>query len=169
MNTLNLTTKDIERFWSKVSRTDDLDSCWEWKAKTVGNGYGQISIGGRPENGGRFIMAHRIAYELELGEIPEGLRVLHTCDNPSCCNPRHLFVGTDKDNAIDKMKKGRWRGGCPPGENSSRAKLTWDQVYEIREKYRTGGFTMQMLASEYGIWKGTIAKIINNQTWKEIE
>jgi len=92
------------RFWSKVTKGA---GCWEWTASTDHKGYGKLAEGGRQ---GRTLSAHRVSYELNVGPIPDGLLVLHRCDNPPCVRPDHLFVGTHTDNAQDMAKKGRsWR------------------------------------------------------------
>lgn len=86
------------RMWSRVDKTGD---CWVWTGATVHNGYGTISVNNR------LVRTHRLAYELTHGPIPAGMKVLHTCDNPPCCRPDHLFLGTDKDNVHDAVDKGR--------------------------------------------------------------
>lgn len=99
-----------ERFWSKVDRSGD--GCWEWQAKSRSPfGYGVMRIGGTP---GRLVGAHRLAWQYTNGPIPEGLCVLHDCDNPPCCNPAHLHLGTKGDNATEKVERGRavtWKNG----------------------------------------------------------
>lgn len=96
-----------KRFWKKVVKCEP-NECWYWKANTYADGYGQISVKGKPRQ------AHRVAYELCVGPIPEGLCVLHYCDNPSCVNPQHLYVGTHSDNMQDRAKRGRQpRYGAP--------------------------------------------------------
>ncbi len=90
----------VARFWSKVSVIDD-EFCWEWKACIGANGYGHFKIGRTP------LGAHVVAYKIIKGEIPKGMLVCHSCDNPKCCNPNHLWLGTVKDNARDKIAKGR--------------------------------------------------------------
>jgi hypothetical protein len=95
-----------DRFWEKVKKLGD-DDCWEWQAARNAKGYGRLTSGR-----GVHLKAHRVAFVLFGGVIPDNLFVLHTCDNPSCCNPGHLFVGTPKDNMVDKIKKGR--GTEPP-------------------------------------------------------
>lgn len=157
MNTSDFTTKEIERFWFKVNRKND-DDCWEWKAATI-KGYGQIKI--KTKNR----LAHRIAWELTNGIIPEGLCVCHHCDNPACVNPKHLFLGTIDDNNKDKMIKGRATG--LKAEKSPNAKLSWNKVREIRNKFLLGSFTMRELSREYGIAFTTLRDVLNNKTWKE--
>jgi hypothetical protein len=92
-----------ERFWAKVERRG-IDECWPWKA-TRRNGYGRLSAA----RSGGLQGAHRIAWSLANGEIPAGLKILHHCDNPPCCNPQHLFLGTQADNVHDMFRKGRGR------------------------------------------------------------
>jgi len=89
-----------ERFWSKISKTE---SCWSWTGTIMKHGYGMLSIGGK------FRLAHRYSWELFNGHIPDGLYALHHCDNPLCVRPDHLFIGTQKDNIMDMMAKGRHR------------------------------------------------------------
>ncbi len=112
MPKLNMSTED--RFWSKVGKGGEGD-CWEWKAGRFGNGYGHFTTTRAGIQSGH--RAHRFAWVLATGPIPEGLCVLHKCDNRPCCNPQHLFLGTDLDNARDRDQKGRgWNGwgerGC---------------------------------------------------------
>lgn len=92
------------RLWWRVLVLEDKDKCWIWTGATTGKGYGQIVIKYKKYK------AHRIAWEVTYGPVPEGLKVLHTCDNPPCCNPKHLFVGTQKDNMIDASNKGHLLG-----------------------------------------------------------
>jgi hypothetical protein len=95
----------MERFWSKVDKTGD---CWIWKASLTHSGYGQFYHQGGP------VRAHRLSYEMEYGPIPNGMYVLHSCDTPACVNPKHLSVGTQKDNLEDMKSKGRGNGGPTP-------------------------------------------------------
>jgi HNH endonuclease len=94
------------RFWRKVARLDE-NSCWLWLAGTNNRGYGQL--GG--ERVGSHVLAHRISYQLRYGPIPDGLQVMHKCDTPRCCNPKHLALGTNADNSADKVSKGRQARG----------------------------------------------------------
>ncbi len=93
-----------ERFWSHVDRGSE-DECWCWTGATMGKGYGVLKRPGERLN----ISAHRAAFELTRGTISDGLHVLHHCDNPPCCNPKHLFLGTNGDNVADMIAKGRHR------------------------------------------------------------
>ncbi len=99
-----------DRFWSKVRRSR---ACWEWTGATR-NGYGAFSVGNRQEN--RLLGAHRIAWEIQFGAVPDGLHVLHKCDNRKCVRPAHLFVGTPKDNLDDMSSKDRWRNQWGEGK-----------------------------------------------------
>ena len=153
---INLTEKDIERFWSKVNVKGD-DDCWEWMAGKTSSGYGAFYANGRMNR------ANRIAYTISNEQIPEKLLVLHKCDNPICCNPGHLFLGTQGDNVRDMWSKGR--DNHPVGNRCGSAKLTVDQVIEIR----ASGGTCRYLADKYGVGKSTIAAIKIYDTWKHVK
>lgn len=90
-----------DRFWSKVDRSGGPDSCWLWRGNLTPLGYGRVGYAGR------VVLAHRMAWELSVDDIPAGLWVLHRCDVPGCVNPAHLFLGTALDNARDRDVKGR--------------------------------------------------------------
>jgi HNH endonuclease len=144
-----------DRFWKKVHKTN---TCWVWTASTVGHGYGQISW----SSAGDMIKAHRASYILHFGPIPEDLCVCHKCDNPSCVNPTHLFLGTANDNIKDRQQKNR---GAKK-EQMGAAKLTQEKVIEIRKKYIPRVYSTTMLAKEYNVSQHTIFSIINNKTWR---
>ncbi len=95
-----------ERFWSKVDRKSD-DECWLWTARRDKDGYGQIRIGSEVDGSTQNTRAHRLSWELANGPIPNKLQVMHLCDTPPCVNPRHLRLGTHKENMADKVQKGR--------------------------------------------------------------
>ena len=92
-----------EKFWSRVIIENLLD-CWVWTGGTVGRGYGYLSRGGP-----KLILAHRYVWEITYGPIPDGLCILHKCDNPPCVNPTHLYIGTHSDNMRDMIERGRGR------------------------------------------------------------
>jgi len=97
-----------------------LDECWPYTGTTDRFGYGQMTLGKKYS-----FQAHRVAFELANGPIPDGLIVRHKCDNPPCCNPAHLELGTHYDNAQDKVSRGRWRGGTPKVERCQRGHDDW--------------------------------------------
>jgi hypothetical protein len=131
------------------------DDCWEWLAGR-GNGRGRFYL--YPD----CFYATRVMYYLATGVQPRELCVCHTCDNPSCVNPDHLFLGTDADNTADKIAKGRERG--PRGEAHARAVLTERDVLTIRRSHKT----QVELAAEYGVRPPAISKIILRKSWKHI-
>jgi hypothetical protein len=151
-----------ERFWPKVDRRNPED-CWEWKASTTNKGYGCIAPGGAT---GHPLGAHRVAWTLTNGPIPAGLCVLHRCDNPPCCNPAHLFLGTILENNADMIAKGRH--SKPPilrGEQATNAHLSAADVRQIRELYRMGGISRSALGRRFGIVKSAIDSIIARKSW----
>lgn len=151
--------KEPKRFWSKVN-VGEVGECWDWLAQTDGWDYGRFQIHDKPWQ------AHRVAWILTYGPIPEGLGVLHHCDNPGCCNPYHLFLGTPADNVADAVRKGRQRG--PKGERNPKSKLTEDNVLDIRELHDTGEWTQREIAEEFDVSRGAIRGVVNRRTWKHI-
>jgi hypothetical protein len=147
-----------ERFWSKV-KIGRPDDCWEWQASRTKKGYGSFGITSR-----KVVGAHRIAWELTNGSIPEGLEVLHSCDNPPCCNPAHLFLGTKKDNRIDCVNKNRQA----VGERQGNSKLTASQVIEIRQLHADGQYNHHQLAGMYNTTAPNICWIVNRKRWTHI-
>lgn len=130
--------------------------CWRWRGSTAWNGYGVVGFQGRQQK------AHRVAWQLTRGPIPQGMRVLHRCDNPSCCNPDHLFLGTQLDNIADREAKGR--GAKPP----SRRKLTRDEVAEMRRLYAALPISQAQLAEQFGVSRGNVSKIVNGKSYQEV-
>ncbi len=150
-----------ERFWQYVNKTE---SCWLWTGAIRSNGYGVINEGG---NHGKAIRVHRLSYEMHHGPIPPDLLVCHTCDVRNCVNPDHLFLGTYKDNNQDMSRKGRARGGVT-GEAHGSAKLTEQQVLEIRTKYAEHQPPLRELAAEYGVVLQIIHAIVHNKIWTHV-
>jgi hypothetical protein len=160
-------------FWSKVDSSGGDDACWEWLGTRGSSGYGEVRVNKRLQK------AHRRAWELTNGPIPEGKVVCHRCDNPGCCNPKHLFVGTHSDNMADMVAKGRqqrdgWKHWNPlrkwaKGEASGSAKLTEAQVREIRRRFEAGGISKVQLGREYNVTDVLIGKIVNKQVWTHVE
>lgn len=142
-----------ERFESKFVKGD---GCWNWTADKSKKGYGRLRVGRKR------MFAHRVSWALQNGDIPDGLCVLHRCDNPSCVRPDHLFIGTNADNVHDRENKGR--GADHSGENNGHAILTREQVKEIREK-RSNGARNVDLANEYGMSQGAISNIVCGRKW----
>lgn len=141
-----------DRFWARVEKTE---TCWLWSGGRDPDGYGEF-------NGTR---AHRASWELHNGPIPNGLWVLHHCDNPPCVRPDHLFLGSSADNTADKVAKGRHRLGADHGM----AIVTEVQVKEIRERYRRGGISQTTLGAEYGLSQTSVSQIVLKKCWKHIE
>ena len=128
--------------------------CWLWYGATTHQGYGRFNINKKNEH------AHRVSYRLYIGEIPDALCVLHRCDTPYCVNPYHLFLGTRRDNNLDRDTKGRTADTC--GIKNGRAKLSDEQVLKIKNDNRKG----TVIAKEYGVNPSTVCKIRKGRTWQ---
>lgn len=154
------------RFWSWVQKSEP-DKCWPWQGCTEPFGYGVFTFASYDTR-----QAHRVAWELTNGPVPDGLCVLHRCDNPPCCNPAHLFLGTRRDNNTDMEAKGRARhaGARNPsrGESHWQAKLTEASVREIRARYAAGNVTHRQLASAYHVSHETIRQLLLRNTWAHV-
>jgi hypothetical protein len=144
----------LERFLSKINKTS---SCWNWIGSIDRYGYGYIKL-----KTGRHKKAHRLSYELFIGNIPKGLLVCHSCDNPRCVNPDHLFLGTCKDNNQDAANKKR---ACV-GEKNGRAILTIKQVKDIKRRCKNE--RVVDLAKEFNISTSAIQDIKQRRNWKHV-
>jgi hypothetical protein len=148
--------------------------CWEWGGARSATGYGWASYKDKT------VPAHRLVWEMVSGPIPAGLFVLHHCDNPPCVRPDHLFLGTQADNLRDARAKGRRPPLSEPptrdysgyrrsrGQDHHAAKLSEQQVVEIRSKWATGAYTRAALAAEYGVVPETIYVIATRRGWKHV-
>lgn len=170
-----LAPKDVSRFWGKIHRKD-AHECWEWNAaKTEGYGYFGICRDAKPA----LYRAHRVAWRITFGPIAKGLFVCHSCDNRSCCNPAHLWLGTQADNMRDAARKGRMASGerhpwrihperIRRGKWVASAKLVGDEVRAIRLLYGTGRYSYRRMASMFGLGHVTILAIVHRSRWKHI-
>lgn len=138
------------------------EDCKEWEGPLNHYGYGIVYWGKRRRG------AHRVIYEIVNGPIPEGLNVLHKCDNPTCVNPEHLFLGTQADNIQDCVVKGRHRYSLETarrrGEDHHKSKLTWEIVDEIRKGVKTGK-QEKYYADKYSVSDSTISLVVQNKGW----
>ncbi len=176
--TIQFTSEDVRRFWSYVSLSPNQGpqgTCWEWTARRYAKGlpYGTIKI-----QQGMYI-ASRIAFILCYGQDPWPLYVCHHCDNPSCCRPDHLFLGTPDDNQQDMVNKGRSCKGdrnglhkhperAARGERQHLAKMTVESVIQIRELYATGHYSSRKLGRMFKMDKSCILDIVIGHTWKHV-
>ena len=144
-----------ERFWSKVDRQPV--GCWTWRSMVRGQRYGRFHVAGRK------VLAHRLAYELLIGPIPDGLDLCHTCDNDACVRPDHLFPATHEVNMRDAAAKGR----VARGERVTRSKLTSDQVSEIRAR-RLAGEGVVALGIAFGVHNSVISRVARGVAWAHV-
>lgn len=177
---IKLTAADEARFWSKVNKDGPTmphmeTPCWLWTAGKDGKGYGAFKVAGKQ------LIAHRVSWMITHGLIPGGLYACHRCDNPTCCNPDHLFLGTAGDNAKDRASKGRNNSPSgtnhgthlhpervPRGEVHGSAKLTEANVIYILARYAAGGISQSRLAAQFGVTQSLIYCITRRKAWKHL-
>ena len=154
----------VMAFWSKVSISENKRDCWEWCGAKKKTGYGNLRINKK------YRIAHRVAFELANGPIPEGYIVCHICDNPACCNPNHLMLGTIKSNAADMLIKSRQKKpeSAARGSVNGNSKLNERDVLEIRRAYASREMNQYQLAEIFGVSQPSIGSIIRNETWRHV-
>lgn len=150
---------NFQKFWTLLTKIEPT-GCLVWTKGKCHDGYGNVYAFGK--NTG----THRVAWMLTHGPIPEGMKVLHHCDNPPCCNPDHLFLGTDMDNTVDKCSKGRQRGAV--GGQNPAAKLDESKVRRIRELLITGQ-SARSIAIDFMVTGTTIGYIKKGKTWRHVK
>lgn len=153
---MNYTEKHVKRFWAKVDRSGGDNACWIWKGHRNHKNYGIAHWNKKTER------AHRVAWILSYGEIPGGLWVLHKCDNPTCVNPKHLFLGTSQDNVNDRTRKNHSAHNAWFGEKNPACKLSDKQVAEIRQRYAGGKESQNKLAKAFQVSQGLVWRIIHH-------
>ncbi len=154
---------EFDRWNEKVNRIEN--NCWEWTGATYRRGYGHF----RRKINGKWIMykAHRFSYEYfkNQGELIDSSKLIcHSCDNPQCVNPEHLFIGTVQDNINDKLKKGRHRSGCKQGHRM----LSDTDVLKIKNEYATGKYSMKEVAQLNNTSAAQVCRIVNNQIHRKV-
>ena len=152
----------IAKLWQRV-RIEGLLDCWEFQGGRYAFGFGKIL-----DVIGRVVSVHRFVWTLVNGVIPKGLCVLHKCDNPPCCNPYHLYLGTKKDNAKDRSERNPYFIAGIKGENNPQAKLTNDNIREIRLLLQHN-LTQAAIAARYKVDASLIGKIKNGAIWKHVD
>lgn len=148
-----------QRFWARVEKSAAVD-CWRWTGAVDRDGYGRLRLGGA---GTPHERAHRAAWRLHFGRVPEGLCVCHRCDHPWCVNPAHLFLATNEANTADKVAKGREARG----ETCGASKLTAAHVKAIRVA-RERGERPSTLATQHGVSYSTIWQIVRRKIWRHV-
>lgn len=153
-----LTPHDVARLWSKIE-VRGPDECWSWKAGLHSFGYGQFWVNSILRSPG----AHHVIALLSYGPAPSGMQALHSCDNPSCCNPAHIRWGTPGDNMADRDERGR----NAHGERQHLARLTADLVRQMRAVHATGVGTPE-LGRRFGVHTSTAHAAVTRKTWRHV-
>ena len=152
------------RFWRRVDKRSD-DECWNWTGAKHKSGHARMRVGSRKDHSDRYEGCHRLAWVLTVGPVPLGMAVCHHCDNPACCNPKHLFIGSLADNNRDRHRKGRTV--LSRGEAHGNAKLTSADVVLIRS-LRAGGVPFRRLARVFSVDPKQIMNITRRLAWVHV-
>jgi hypothetical protein len=161
MNTAKNST-EAYKFWSRVD-VGPLEACWEWIGPISHRGGYATAV-----HHSKRLGAHRLSWILARGAIPQGMVVRHRCDNPKCCNPNHLELGTHKDNVQDMIQRGRRAPASAKGVRNCKAKLSEQDVRQIRTAYAQGGTSTIKLAKQYAVTQGLISQIVRHRIWRHI-
>lgn len=154
------TAEQFEKaFWGYVDKSGGPSACWPWTAGRGRRGYGKAW------RRGRTLGAHKIAFELTVGPVADGMYVCHHCDNPPCCNPTHLYVGTPKQNTADSVLKGR--RNTPTGERLPHTVLSESKVADILERHSNGARVCD-LATQYGVSRSAIYSVVTGKNWTRV-
>lgn len=146
-----------QQIWSRI-KIGETEECWEWTGSKTEVGYGQKWFCGKP------MYVHRLIYELEIGEIGNK-HVLHRCDNRLCCNPEHLFLGTNAENMLDRNLKKR----TAKGSGNSNSKITEEVVREMRRLYREESVPTVEIAKQFNVSRHTAIRVVKYQAWTHVE
>lgn len=158
---------DADRYWARVDRSGGPDGCWPWIGGRSGHPrHARERHYGRLRVAGKITGAHVVAYTLTHGALPIGGETCHSCDNPPCCNPAHLFAGTHRENLQDAARKGRTHS-FPRGRRHPLAKLTPPAVMAIRARAASGE-SQRALAREYGVSQVAVCFVVARKTWAHI-
>jgi len=160
----NLPQFQVDAFWSKVDVAENIKDCWNWLGAKKTKGYGNVRINKS------YLLAHRVAFQLINGSIPSGYVICHICDNPSCCNPHHLMLGTIKSNAADMLIKNRGKKPeyAARGAVNGNSKLCDKDVINIRASYKANELNQYQLADKYNVTQSAIGSIVRNETWRHV-
>ncbi len=159
-------THPSQRFWSKVNKAGPND-CWEWTGARTPDGYGFMFAGPLYEIDTRWVRSNRLSYEMHKGPIPEGLSVLHHCDNPPCVNPAHLYAGTQQQNVKDRATRKRGKEHRQGGESNDNAKLTEADIPTIIEMVRAGK-RQGVVGTIFGISQQHVSRIVHGHSWAHL-
>lgn len=156
--------KQLQVFWSRINKDGsipahcpELGNCWEWTAGRMKQGYGSVWFNHKKT------LSHIVAWELTNGSIPDGYNICHKCDNKICCNPEHLFCGTQKQNIQDAISKGRFIAG----EIVGTSKFTWDIIRQVRALYTGKRGNQIALCRQFGISPAEMHNIVHKKHWIE--